>query len=252
MTDDELLMEYLRTKDDGLFTTLYERMYDGLCAVARRIAPDDAEDIVQDAFCKLSQLEPKEITTAFVVKMVQTAAMYCLRRKKRRNEVSLNARLEASRRGDQSDELADDADGPGVQLHKKESCEEIKLALDFLPRSQRDAIRTYFDSGETIETIAERTGIPAKTIASRIQRGLEALPRHIISARHGEKPVKRNPRPYPRSVCATDPATGAVVRQFVGVKDAMDAGYSSFNCLYRALRTGTIYKGLKWTYASAT
>jgi hypothetical protein len=29
MTDEELLTEYLRTKDDGLLTKLYEQMYDG-------------------------------------------------------------------------------------------------------------------------------------------------------------------------------------------------------------------------------
>jgi len=90
MTDEELLTEYLRTKDNGLFTALYERMHDGLCAVARRIAPKDADDVVQDAFCKLCRLEPQEVNPGFMVKMVQNLAICRSRCRKQKREVSLD------------------------------------------------------------------------------------------------------------------------------------------------------------------
>ena len=66
MTDEELLTEYLKTKDRELFTILHERMRDRLYALALHMIhlPDDAEDIVQTVFCKLCKARSQEIRSA--------------------------------------------------------------------------------------------------------------------------------------------------------------------------------------------
>ena len=256
MMDKKLLTEYLRTKDNGLFTMLYDRMYAGLCAVARRIAPKDAEDVVQDAFCKLHELKPREITSGFMVKMVQNLAICRNRRTRKRNEVSLEAvtRPDRNHMHGGCDEPMDDGDSPDVQLQKKESWEDVKAALDFLPPEQKEAVETYFDRGRTIVQTAEILSADPEATRTRIRRGVADLPKYIILGRRGKKAQRdqsRKARPYPRPIRAIDPESGVVVREFARLYDAIRPG-DSRSSLYVALREGRVYKGLKWSYASAT
>jgi DNA-directed RNA polymerase specialized sigma24 family protein len=75
LPDEELLMNYLSTKDEELFNILYKRMHKRLYALAMRIlkSPGDAEDVTQDVFLKLCDYGPGIISIAAI------STMLCLR-----------------------------------------------------------------------------------------------------------------------------------------------------------------------------
>ena len=177
MTDEELLTEYLRTKDNGLFTALYERMYDGLCAVARRISRNDAEDVVQDAFSRLYDLEFQEITPNFMVKMVQNLAIDRRRGKKRKQEISLDVWMNPCHNQDHGgrNEPIDEADSVEAQLEERERWEEIASAIASLPPEQRQAVELYYGRGRTIAETAEIMAIDFDAVQTWIRRGRDRL-----------------------------------------------------------------------------
>ena len=143
MTDEELLTEYLKTKDRELFTILHERMRDRLYSLALHMIhlPDDAEDIVQTVFCKLCKARSQEIRSAegFLKTMTKRAALDHQRKEHsgvREGMISLDAYAgERQWKAKDSDDWIERRDGfnpepfvrsPDTTIEKKESHEEIK------------------------------------------------------------------------------------------------------------------------------
>jgi len=192
MTDEELLTEYLRTKDNGLFTALYERMHDGLCAVARRIAPKDADDVVQDAFCKLCRLEPQEVNPGFMVKMVQNLAICRSRCRKQKREVSLDVVMRLGL-GDEYGRNGpiDEADSTETRLEKNESWDEIASAIASLPSKQKEAIELHYRHRRTIAEAAEIMEADFDAVQNWIRRGRDRLREVLVIENDGHIEVQR-------------------------------------------------------------
>lgn len=177
MTDEELLTEYLRTKDDGLLTKLYEQMHDGLWAVARSISPNDADDILQDAFCKLSRLGPQDVNSGFMVKMIKNLAICRNRCRKQKKEVSLDAimRPDFGHKYDDSNEPIDETDSVETQMEQQELWDEVAAAIASLPPEQREAVELYYGHGRTVVEAAGIMGADYDAVKTWIRRGRDRL-----------------------------------------------------------------------------
>ncbi len=267
MTEEQLLQEFLATKDRTILAALYERLRPRLYALAFRIlkSRDDAEDIVENTFCKLYKLEKEPIRSAesFLFKITQNLALdsrLAKRRGIRRGMVSLtsmklrsgalNATNSRERSADTIEEPIDK--GPEIaeqqtmrQERIRELHEKTKPVFDLLPDDQKQAVDLYYARGMTIAETAKCLGINEDTAWSRIRRGMAAMRKKLSSEKKA-----RISRPYPCPVLATAIETGLTVHEFSCIKDTVAAGFP-VSSVRRALREGKVYQGLKWSYSNA-
>ena len=209
MNEEELLTKYLETKDENLFADLYGCMYTRLYAHALQMmkSANDAEDVVQDVFVKLLELEPQEIRCAesFLFRMVWSRAIDCHRHEKagvRDGMISLEIleRREKARMFSNSKEDDEASNFDGIADRRIEFAEgheyrmklwkETKSVLAELPDDQRKAVEDYYCHGLTIDEIAEMEGIPWQTIRSRIRRGMSVL-RDALAPRNACATIRR-------------------------------------------------------------
>lgn len=263
MTDEELLTEYFTTKRHDALTMLHDRMRDRLYALALHMlhSPEDAEDVVQAVFLKLCNLAPREVSSAeaFLKTMVKHLAL----NRQRDNESGVRHGMVSLETFEPTEWIEDDSEFDGriapkhrdvadssvtsveSQAQTNELWQKTKAALGGLSPTQREAIELYHCRGLEPAEIASVLGVKEKTVRTRIRRGMAELRETFFP----EQEVKS--RPYLKPLLATDPQSGAPVCEFPSIACAIRAGYKSSDCLYRALRKGTTYKGLNWSYASA-
>ncbi len=263
MNDEELLTRYLETKDHELFTILHQRMHNELLALAIEMlhSREDAEDVVQATWLKLHGSKAHRISSAkgFLKTAVKRLSLDHQRDNQsgvRRGIVSFETFEKTKWIEDDSEyqdippKYHDVADPKGVpieaQAYTNELWDRAEEALQGLSPIQREAVELYYCRGLEVSEIAEIVGAKEGTIRSRIRRGTGNLHDILVP----DTPVKY--RSHQRAVRATDPRTGALVCAYPSVAGAVQAGYKSCDSLYRALRRGTVYKGLNWSYANAT
>lgn len=179
MTDEEILMNYLSTKDEELFNILYKRMHKRLYALALRIlrSPDDAEDVAQSVFLKLCDYKPEseiESAESFLYSMIRNQANDVYRSNHtgvRKDMVSIH---------DLDPETPEFAylpaylESPVDNVSLKEELNRVKLAMNDLPTEQKEAIEAYY-AGQSIPQIAQSLGLPYPTVWNRIRRGMATL-----------------------------------------------------------------------------
>ncbi len=268
MTDEQLLIEFLATKNGTILASLYDRMRPRLYALAFDIvkSQDEAEDIVADVFCKLYDLGPEPIQSAesLLFKITQNLAFTSQKAKRRgirANMVSLDSLKRkrgvwdtenAHKRPTDSD-LIDEPIDKNLEAARQQNenqevvqrlWDKVQPAIGSLSDKQREAIELHYARGLSIAEIAECLHIKEETAATRVRRGLATLRRKLLLK--GE--IGRRRRSCPIEAKAAD--TGAVVREFPCVKAAATAGFAVAS-IHRALREGKVYRGLKWIYCNA-
>jgi RNA polymerase sigma factor (sigma-70 family) len=130
--------------------------------IQRRV-PDrrDAEDIVQDVFSALVEasqlLMPIEHVTAWLFRVARNRIVDAFRRQPR--EGAELAGLE--------DLLPSPDAGPEAQYARTLLLEAIAIALDELPREQRDVFVAHEIEGRSFKEIAAETGVGINTLLSR-------------------------------------------------------------------------------------
>lgn len=162
--DDRQLLDRYRAGYDDAFTLLYRRHTRSLLFYARAILGDAgrAEDVVQEAFLRLAGVGPDSIRTSL------QALLYTIVR---------NLAIDLSRRAAHpagGGEALEDAPG-GVTSEAPSPSEELSLALERLPRDQRETVILKVNSGFTFQEIADFLGIPLRTAMSRYKYAIEKL-----------------------------------------------------------------------------
>jgi RNA polymerase sigma factor, sigma-70 family len=162
-------------------TATIERAYrerrGGFLAWARLHAPDDAsaEDALHDAFIKA-------IANADALSVAEDVAGWIFSVMRNRL-IDLWRREDAQRRAgviDLSEETIEEIiSSAGFDPHdsfiRTELEEALSVALEALPREQRDVIRAQAIEGTTFRELAEKTGVPIDTLMSRKRRALRKL-----------------------------------------------------------------------------
>lgn len=184
MNTDErrLIAESLKGRTDA-FGELVLRYQDRLYHAALRIAdtPEDAYDVVQDAFLNayqsLASFKGDAEFFTWLYRIAFNAAISQKRKKK------ATASLDAGRNGKPIAEPIDDSHGivPGETMEQGEEEAKLHAAIRKLSVEHRTVLVMKDIDGLKYEEIAEATGVPIGTVRSRLHRARIDL-RNLLEA----------------------------------------------------------------------
>ena len=170
---DAQLVERANAGDGSAFSTLYRRHRDYVVRVARRFAGDDdlALDAAQETFLYLLGKFPPPRGRRLILTARLTSLLY---------PVAKHAALaagERKRRMRLGGASADPASEPATRSESGEFAAEHDLAavLNRLSVDHREVVLLRFVDGLTVPEIAERLGVPAGTVKSRLHHAVGQL-----------------------------------------------------------------------------
>ena len=175
-TDEDLIKEYLSSKNPSSLNELFSRYLDVGFRTAMRYMRNqsDAEDVLQLAFIQfLNNLhhfrEGATTVKPWLMKMIVNTSI-----KKLQEENSRKHRQDkiASQRLDDHSKKEDEV----VESNKKEELKiKIKNLVDTLPEKYRSPIWLVLYEGFTYPEVASVLELPEKTVRTQVSRGLERL-----------------------------------------------------------------------------
>lgn len=160
-------------EQDQRISEVVEREQPRLRNFIRRRVPDprDAEDILQDVFYKLVEanrlLMPIEDVTAWLFRVARNRITDVFRKKKPDSFSDAAAVSDTDELLQLQDMLPSPDAGPEALYARQVLLEEIELALDELPREQRDVFIAHEFEGRSFKQIAAETGVSVNTLLSR-------------------------------------------------------------------------------------
>ena len=194
--DERALVDRARGGDDAAFRTLFERYHRRAYGLALGVvkSPDDAMDVVQDAFIKAHRSLPRfEGTSSFytwLYRIVMNLAIDHLRRGKRSKNVDwadVNER-------DAQDAAGDDGllpkildENPGKVLVRKEMRAHLEDALATLSDNHRAVLVMRELDGLSYEEMAQAMKCSKGTIMSRLFHARKNMQRRLVELMGGEK-----------------------------------------------------------------
>lgn len=174
--DEPALVRRVAARDEAALEALYDRYARPMFALALKITgvPEEAEEIVTDAFCQAWRTADRYDASrgrvdGWLFMMTRSRALDRLRaaqREQRRVEAQ-----EAEVAVAPLDRVAD----PEADAELAERRRAVQAALVVLPEAQRRALELAFFEGLSHSEVAERTGEPLGTIKTRIRAGLGKL-----------------------------------------------------------------------------
>lgn len=172
------LVERVRQADSEALAALYD-LYAGRvhAILLRAVEPGLAEELLQDVFVALWQkanlYDPTRGSfNAWFFTLVRHRLFDALPRyQKIRSENPLSAPPVA----DQVAALSDARPGPEDETLRLFRDSEIRLALEGLPKEQREVIMQTFFGGLTQRELAERLQVPLSTVKGRSRLALQRL-----------------------------------------------------------------------------
>jgi RNA polymerase sigma-70 factor (ECF subfamily) len=174
--------EAARKGDESAFEKIFRHYQVSLYNWARHLVgdPDEAEDVVQQAFIKIYRALPgvRELGALdyWLKRIVYTTSMDHLRQRKRRAETSWDDRLgrhNVASRGPEADTLY------------QEQLDMVQVALQKLPERYRAYILLREFEGKTYDEISEILGEPTTTVRVVLFRARERL-RELLRQLAGE------------------------------------------------------------------
>ncbi len=176
--DEGEVMKHLGARlaagDQAAFAELYDALVDGLyhyVAVGLR-SGQEAEDILQETFLRLVRHRHKlrEVANpaAYVFAVARNEALRRTERKHKREIVTENFSAE------------DPSDNAQVaNMAQREAAEQVARAMSDLPPEQREVVELKTRGQFTFREIADITGTPQGTVASRYRAALDFLRRRL-------------------------------------------------------------------------
>jgi RNA polymerase sigma factor (sigma-70 family) len=147
----------------------------------RRRVPDpaDAEDVLQEVFYRLVEanrlLMPIEHITGWLFQVARNRITDLFRKKQ---PETFNGFIIADENGDelQFEDLLPSPDaGPEAEYARKLLLEELRRAIDELPKDQREVFMANEFEGRSFKQLAEQTGVNLNTLLARKHYAVLAL-----------------------------------------------------------------------------
>jgi RNA polymerase sigma-70 factor (ECF subfamily) len=182
ITDEQLMIRFQRG-DRGAFATLVRRHQTPLYNFAYRQlrAPQQAEDVVQEAFVRVVQNAADFKHEARFTTWLYTITRNLCIDQMRKRALRKHASLDEPRRGEEEDgptlgeQTADARASVERQATGTELKERIAKAVETLPDEQREVFLMREVANLPFKEIAEITGVPENTVKSRMRYALERL-----------------------------------------------------------------------------
>ena len=148
-----------------LFDSYYKRVF---CFARKSLATGAAEDIAQEVFTRLlkvKDLENKEISSSYLIKIADNLIKRKYNKNQRKNRFIDSQRREAVH---------------NIRYHPKPeeqqwSSTEISKALASLPSHERDAVRLVVCEGLSYDEASASLGVPVSTVNNWKYRGINKL-----------------------------------------------------------------------------
>ncbi len=175
--DDAQLIHRILAGDDTAFTTLVEKYYRNVHALAWRKIGDfhHAEEITQDTFLqvykKLSTLKNRDQFAGWLYVIVDRLCIGWLRKQKpaaqslEDTEADLVGKLSYTRY------ISEQHETEAVERHY----EIVKNLLEKLPEHERTVVKLHYLDEMTAKEIGEHLNVPVKTVHSRLHRARKRL-----------------------------------------------------------------------------
>lgn len=178
-SDAALVVAIGRYHEPALAET-YRRHGGAVRALAQRVVGSDflADEVTQDVFLRLWR-EPEQFDATrsglrtYLIAIAHHRAVDLVR-----SESARAAREQRSA----SDRDADDYDVEHLAWDLA-MADQVRLALDGLPDTERDAIQLAYFEGRTYREVASLLGEPEGTVKSRIRAGLQRMRRSLVAHR---------------------------------------------------------------------
>lgn len=176
---DKALLELITQDNTAAYEVLFNRYYSLITRVLLRYSrdPEQIKDWTQEIFVRLWE-NRKDIRTAGIgqVKgyLIVTARNFALKKLKKKKQVHL-----IFDEGIAKAEIADN--NLQEKIEEAELRQAYALALALVPAPSRHAYALNRDEGLSYGKVAEKLGIPLKTVESQISRALAILRRELDS-----------------------------------------------------------------------
>ena len=167
----DTLLQRARDGDMDAFCTLFEGLRSRALGVATRmVGPDEAEDVVMDAFLRawqgLPRFRAQSALNTWLYRIVHNCALDRIRHHARRPE----SRSGVNEEGEDWLERMPDEKGlrPDQYLERQEEAGAVTSALAGLPGIHRLALELRYGEGLSYGEIAAATGVSIGTVMSRL------------------------------------------------------------------------------------
>src|SRR5258706_2309888 len=166
-------LERMTLEQDQRISEVVEREHSRLWNFIRRRVQDarDAEDILQDIFYRLLEanrlLIPIDHVTGWLFRVARNRITDLFREKKPEAFVDDALAAEDDEPLWLEDLLPSPDAGPEAAYARQVLLDELELAIDELPREQREVFVAHELEGESFKEIAGRTGVSVNTLLSR-------------------------------------------------------------------------------------
>lgn len=194
---DRELVGRARQGDADAFRQLFERYHRRAYALALGVvkSPDDALDVVQDAFIKahkhLEKFEGQSSFYTWLYRIVMNLAIDHIRKQKRARHVDFD---DAIGRDADASPVGDDAlmprilgQNPGKSLIRKEIRDQIEAALELLSENHRAVLVMRELEGLSYEEMAQVMQCSKGTIMSRLFHARRNMQKHLLELMGGER-----------------------------------------------------------------
>jgi len=170
--EDAAGLEAMALDQDQRITEVVTREQSRLSRFIRRRVPDprDAEDILQDVFAELVEanrlLMPIEHITGWLFRVARNRITDLFRKK---TPEQLNGDVVESD-GERlliEDLLPSPREGPDAAYARRALLDELELAIEELPKDQRDVFVAHELDGKSFKEMAAETGVGVNTLLSR-------------------------------------------------------------------------------------
>lgn len=175
MMDGEQLAHAFREGDEAAFADLIDAYQERFYRVAYRVScdPDEALDVVQDAFVKIHRSigswDGTSRFSSWAFRIVTNLAIDGIRRKGRER------RAWEARATDQSEAVVEAQDENLVAEERKDLVVKVKAAISALPEGQRAIVALRHYEGFSLKEIAEVRGCALGTVKSTLHQAFRSL-----------------------------------------------------------------------------
>ncbi len=190
MLADEILLKKAQDGDKAAYGELVRRYQDRVYGLAVRMldTPEDARDAAQEVFVKAYRaLSGFDFRSEFATWLYRIATNTCLDLLRRHNrERRRNVSLEAGAGG--ADLLRHDGPGPEEVWLKREKELSLRSAVRELPEKYRLVLVLHHYQGLGYKQVAAVTGLPEKTVGTRLHRAKKMLKERLLGGANDALP----------------------------------------------------------------
>ena len=189
--EDDDLVERVRNGDRAAFQLLFRKYNRRAYAVALGVLkrPDDAMDVVQEAFIKVHKnigtFQGASSFYTWLYRIVMNLAIDHIRRKRKIVEWGDDVPLHEVAGDGSLVPKVEDAH-PGRSVERRELSDKIRQALDTLPEYHRAVILLREVEGMSYEEMAEVLDVPKGTIMSRLFHARRKMQEQLNSYLEGD------------------------------------------------------------------